>query len=178
MVIHVDIHGVLANLAGAIVAEYNKRHGTSWTHDDVKNWDWSPVILPDQNWQSYTSSQNFWQNLPLYPWAKKLVNAVKASGYTCAFLSDLPKGTENDHRIWLDKHFGSDASEHLIITSRKDLVASHKGSITIDDSPNHIQAIRAARGFVYALAQPWNTHIIHRYTPEEIIAAIRSLKHG
>lgn len=176
MVAYIDIHGVLANVAQAVVTNYNNRHETNWAHDDVKNWDWSPVIPNNESWLEYTRTQNFWATLPLYPWAKDLVSYVNRSSYTCAFLSDLPNGTETEHRIWLDKHFGSKASEHLIITKRKELVANHKDCVVFEDGPFQIKAIRSAGGRVYALAQPWNeAEIVGRYSPEEILEIARTL---
>jgi 5'(3')-deoxyribonucleotidase len=174
MVIYVDIHGVLANLAGAVVDNYNRQHGTHWTQDDVKNWDWSPVIHPSQNWLDYTHTEGFWRNLPLYPWAKDLVTKVKATGHLVAFLSDLPTNTENDHRIWLDKHFGNGTNKHLIVTKRKDLVA-RQGSILIDDSPSQIDATRRAGCKVLPLKQPWNTEVSSRYSIEEIFKELEKL---
>jgi 5'(3')-deoxyribonucleotidase len=178
MIVYVDIHGVLANLADAIVYEYNLQHGTKWTHSDIKNWDWSPVIQPHQNWLDYTKKPFFWDNLPLYPWAKDLINTIKSAGHICAFLSDVPYGVENEHRIWLDKHFGSDASKHLIIAKRKDLVVCHKGCVAIEDGPENINAIRALGGKVYPLAQPWNANIKGCYTPTEIISKIGVVNYG
>jgi 5'(3')-deoxyribonucleotidase len=182
--IYIDVDGVLADFVSRILLNYNAKHGTVYTHDDIQTWDFTDILQPGQEWQDYVD-QNFWGCLDIYPWAHQLVAAVRASGRPYAFLtalSDDNSCTEGSalaaRERWLDRHFMIDPldppSSRMIATIRKDLVVA-PGDILIDDSARNIQAIRNVGGTAWALAQPLNQGVEGRMTPDEIMDALQRL---
>ena len=172
--IYIDVDGVIADYIGALLAVYNQRHGTSVTNDDVKDFFMESVLKPGQKWEDYSPD---YKTIPVLPWAHQLVAAVRKIGKPYAFLSALlalPDGSRNildDRRWWLDQNFacpGDNPSDRLVVATRKDLVV-HEGDLLIEDGPMNVEAVRKAGGQVLVVAQPWNTEVPDRLSPDAIL---------
>lgn len=79
-----------------------------------------------------TCDRDFWREIPILPWAHRLVDAVGSLGFTTAVLSDPMdhNGAYNGKLDWLKDHFGDKLA--LVATSHKYLVA-RRGSLLVDD---------------------------------------------
>lgn len=99
----------------------------------------------------------YWENLELFPWAKKLYNKLEELGDEFAILSSPGKFTEiasqacDGKVLWLDKHFGN--KENYIFTYSKYLCAS-ENSILVDDSQHKIDPFIAAGGHGFLWPNP------------------------
>ena len=184
MRIYLDVDGVLADFVSRILLNYNAKHGTAYTSDDIQTWDFTDILKPGQEWHNYVDL-NFWESLDVYPWAHQMVTAVRASGRPYAFLTALSDVNVSNggpalaaRERWLDRHFTVDPqdppSSRMIAALRKELVVA-PGDILIDDSARNIQAIRNIGGTAWALAQPLNQGVEGRMTPDEILEALRRL---
>jgi len=182
-IIYVDVDGVLANWVQGLLSRINEAHGTSYVHDDWNSWDAS-IVPKGKKWWDYTSDREFWQHLPLYPWARELFMHAKVTGMPMAFLSSLPVKTPDvleARREWLDEHMQGlwkwKPSEHLISANKKELVV-HAGDLLIDDSPTNVNAVRNIVGAeVWCLAQPWNRGITQdRLSPNVILHRLEHLR--
>jgi len=175
--IYVDVDGVLADFNGRILTNYNAKHGTKWTNDDVTDWEYQTIFHAGQRWQDYIDP-GFWLDLELLPWAQRLVKAVRDTRQNYAFLTYIPDETA-DRRHWLNWHFtkelGDPPGDRMIIAKRKELVV-HSNDLLIDDAPRNIKAVRKNGATVMALAQPWNQSVWGRMSPEQVIQNLERYK--
>jgi len=91
---------------------------------------------------------DFWANLEILPWAKKLIAEMKKLGDVYFLTSPgtcipAPSGKME----WIEKHF-PDLLEKLIICKDKEMCAN-KNTILIDDSEKKIEAFRDAGGHAF-----------------------------
>jgi len=184
--LYLDVDGVLADFSSRIISNYNLKHGTTYTHDDVTDWTFSNILQPGQQWGDYVDP-DFWTSLDTYPWAYKLLGVAQNAGIPYAFLTSLPDhngpsgglgAAIEGRKRWLDAkftHLGElTPSRRLVVADRKELVVGPH-DILVEDAPKNIHAVREAGGHVMALAQPWNTEVWNRMSPEAIILTIGGL---
>jgi len=182
--IYIDVDGILAQFVPALLKNYNQKHGTSLTPNDVTDWAFKGIFKHGQHWWDYTYPENFWTELETYSWAHALVAAAKATGKPYAFLTALQDVEDRrsvmSRKAWLDKHFTVDPtdipSKRLIVAQRKELVVT-EGDILIDDYIKNLWAAQKVGATVFLLAQPWNQgDFPERMTPEQILTALQVLK--
>jgi len=100
---------------------------------------------------------DFWANLELFPWSKKLYNTLEKLADEFAILSSPGKYPEiaasacDGKVIWLDKHFNN--KERYIFGYKKYLCAS-KNTILVDDSRNKIGPFIEAGGHGFRWPNP------------------------
>lgn len=189
--IFIDVDGVLADFVSRILTNYNARHGTTYTHAEVTDWAFQDILKPGQRWWEYIDP-DFWLSLDPYPWAQEMVSLVRKSGHPHAFLTALPGNTGESpglpgalgaavegRTVWLDRVFANPEDpepphHRMIVAARKNLVVV-PGDILIEDAPKYILPAREIGVTVLALAQPWNTDVPDRLTPQQILDRLRIL---
>ena len=167
--IFIDCDGVLADFHTPILKEWNGIHNTNFNIEDWDDWYGTKIFNGDNSWWKYTEEPGFWRNLDLLPNAHLLVDTVKNSGLswaflTCLYLDKSPLAAQ-ERADWIEEHFGKEARAHLIITagdSKANVV--HKGDILIDDCPKYIKEANEIGARAFCLKRPWNEEIENFYT--------------
>jgi len=176
-VFFIDCDGVLGDWVGAILTRWNAERGTNFSAEDITDFDMTKVLGSDE-WRKIWTDKGFWANIKPYPWARALIKALRNSGSPWAILTSLPltklhPSAAYERAWWVEKNFGANPDDHLIICSRKHFVVHAQGDILIDDKPKTIYEVHAAGGGPMTFKQPWNKeveeHGFERYTPEDLI---------
>ena len=55
--IALDVESVLANILDPFFEQYNSKHGTNYTREDMEDWDWIPRELDIQEFLSMTEEE-------------------------------------------------------------------------------------------------------------------------
>ena len=139
--VYVDMDGVIADFFSAL-AEFRK----------VNHWKDKGEITLDTSIKELQGT-NFFETLPVFPFAKKLVDLVKS--YTggdwyinTSPLRDDHKNSEYYKTKWLEKH--NFDPKDIIVTKRKESYAVDKKTgipnILIDDRPKNLERWVASGG--------------------------------
>jgi 5'(3')-deoxyribonucleotidase len=96
----------------------------------------------------------YWENLDIFPWAKKLYKSLEELGDDFSILSSPGKFTEiaslacDGKVLWLDKHF--DNKKNYIFAYNKSICAS-ENTILVDDSQHKIDPFveEGGHGFLW-----------------------------
>jgi len=180
----IDCDGVVGDWVGALLAIWNADHGTNFREEDVTDFDMTK-LLGTEEWYDIWKEKGFWANISPYPWARELIKAARKSGMPWTFLSSLPllktsPTAAMERAWWVEKNFGANPDDHLIICSRKHFVVHAPGDMLIDDKPDTIYKVSEVGGTALTFKQPWNEEVeargFHRYTPEELIEILRGEK--
>ena len=132
--VYVDMDGVIADFFTAL-AEFRK----------VNHWKDQGEITLDTSIKELQGT-NFFETLPVFPFAKKLVNLVKSytGGDWYINTSPLRDDLENSRKYktkWLEKH--DFKPNDIIVTKRKESYAVDKKTgipnILIDDRPKNLE---------------------------------------
>ena len=132
--VYVDMDGVIADFFSAL-AEFRK----------VNHWKDQGEITLDTSIKELQGT-NFFETLPVFPFAKKLVNLVKSytGGDWYINTSPLRDDLENSRKYktkWLEKH--NFKPNDIIVTKRKESYAVDKKTgipnILIDDRPKNLE---------------------------------------
>jgi 5'(3')-deoxyribonucleotidase len=140
--VHIDMDGVIADFFSAL-AEFRK----------VNHWKDQGEITLDTSIKELRGT-NFFETLPVFPFAKKLVDLVKSytGGEYYINTSPLRDDMENSRKYktkWLQKH--NFVPNDIIVTKRKESYAIDKQTglpnILIDDRPKNLEKWIAKGGF-------------------------------
>ena len=140
--VYVDMDGVIADFFSAL-AEFRK----------VNHWKDQGEITLDTSIKELQGT-NFFETLPVFPFAKKLVDLVKSytGGDWYINTSPLRDDLENSRKYktkWLQKH--NFVPNDIIVTKRKESYAVDKKTgipnILIDDRPKNLEKWVAKGGF-------------------------------
>jgi 5'(3')-deoxyribonucleotidase len=140
--VHIDMDGVIADFFSAL-AEFRK----------VNHWKDQGEITLDTSIKELRGT-NFFETLPVFPFAKKLVDLVKSytGGEYYINTSPLRDDMENSRKYktkWLQKH--NFVPNDIIVTKRKESYAVDKQTglpnILIDDRPKNLEKWIAKGGF-------------------------------
>lgn len=160
--IYCDLDGVIANFVdGAIEAA-----DLPLTHDGVNQWDFfKPYMSSEDFWGRIHAQACFWEDLPVYPWAHELVEALRSFG-DVVYCSDptLDDESATGKIKWLKRHgFVEPRGDNYVLIHEKYLL-SKPGTVLLDDSPANCQLfncelIRSGRAIMFP--QRWNDTFGH-----------------
>jgi 5'(3')-deoxyribonucleotidase len=151
MKILLDIDGVLANFADAVIEWYD----LPIKHSEVC--DWGKLLEVSGMgksgfWEGL--GDEFWMTLKLYPWAHKVLRLL--DGYDIALLTAPATGQASGKQLWIKKHLNRFFFEkRYFIGPGKEFFAS-PNMLLIDDSDRNIRKFREHEGIAITFAQPWN----------------------
>ena len=152
--IYCDLDGVIANFVeGAIeVADL------PLTHDQVTQWDFFKLYMSSEEFWARVHAQScFWEDLPVYPWAHELVEALRAFGEV-VFCSDptLDDESATGKIRWLKRHgFMKPNGKNLILTPNKWMLARPTRAL-VDDYVGHLIPFAHHGGEAIMFPQRWN----------------------
>jgi 5'(3')-deoxyribonucleotidase len=115
-------------------------------------------ITMEEFWEKIDDHDEFWPDMPMYPWAQELYAYCLELGET--FILSTPSenpGSLMDKRLWLTNNFGITHPEKYIFTGAKYLLAK-PDCLLIDDYDSHCEKFNAAGGMVVLFPRPWNAN--------------------
>ena len=153
--IYCDLDGVIANFVdGAIEAA-----DLPITHDEVNQWDFfKPYMSSEDFWGRIHAQACFWEDLPVYPWAHELVEALRSFG-DVVYCTDptLDDESATGKIKWLKRHGFVRPGERNYILAAEKWRLSQSGVILLDDSPaNCRQFYEGGNGLSIQFPQRWN----------------------
>src|SRR3972149_7518710 len=156
--IWLDIDGVLADfVSGAI-----KLHKLNITQEEVSDFDLlENIVGKNKFWDTIDEAgEDFWENLKLYPYAKRLVSYLEILSGTDVFFLTAPCLSPYSYSgkiKWAKKHFSKFVnSRRILIFPYKELIAG-PDRILIDDKLSNIQKWTQKGGHGIIVPRPWNT---------------------
>lgn len=174
--IYCDLDGVIANFVdGAIEAA-----DLPLTHDEVKHWDFfKPYMSQEHFWTCIHAQSCFWEDLPVYPWAHELVEALRSFGGV-VFCSDPSHDDESaSGKIkWLKRHgFVTKGDPDCFVLLRDKYLLSKPGTVLVDDSTYNCQMFTGLHGQGDAILFPqrWNDMLGHA-TVDPVAVVVGRLK--
>lgn len=172
--IYCDLDGVIANFVdGAIEAA-----DLPLTHDDVNQWDFfKPYMSAEHFWGCVHTQSCFWEDLPVYPWAHELVEALRSFG-DVVYCSDptLDDESATGKIKWLKRHGFVRPGERNYILAAEKWRLSQSGVILLDDSPvNCRRFYTGGNGLSIQFPQRWNDSFGYS-TVNPVLAVVSELK--
>lgn len=167
--IYCDLDGVIANFVeGAIEAA-----DLPLTHDDVKEWDFFKSYMSSEEFWGRVHAQScFWEDLPVYPWAHELVEALRSFG-DVVYCSDptLDDESATGKIKWLKRHgFVKPGERNYILAAEKWRLSCSQECFLLDDSPsNCLMFEMGSKVFGYSIIFPqrWN-NVDRVLTPDPV----------
>jgi 5'(3')-deoxyribonucleotidase len=159
-----DCDGVLADFVTGVLRALNRPE----THNDIKNWNfYKEWGMSDEEFWRPTKGHEFWDTLPIYPWADYLYQTLSNLGKVIIVTSpsECPFAGAGK-TMWLQRNFGV-RTKDIFIGGQKDAMALPT-SVLIDDYPVNIEAFAKEGGHTILFPQPWNDgvgnylHVIER----------------
>jgi len=171
-----DLDGVIANFVdGAIEAA-----DLPLTHDDVNQWDFfKPYMSSEDFWGRIHAQACFWEDLPVYPWAHELVEALRSFG-DVVYCSDptLDDESATGKIKWLKRHgFVEPNGKNYILAAEKWRL-SLQNTYLVDDSIFNCQSFAMrmeAEGDAIVFPQRWNDVFGHAMV-DPVAAVVGRLK--
>ncbi len=157
LVVGVDVDGVLADFVGPLLAECNRRTGSTFCETDIIQFALLD-IFGQERWQmlrrEVLALPGFADGLAIYPRAREGIDRLREFCrvvFVTAPFGDSPTWVY-DRTQWLRRHMNAD---------RKDIVhlwdkSLFGGQILVDDSPEHLDAWAHSGRLAIRMAHPWN----------------------
>lgn len=132
-----DVDDVMWALLPAWLDLLNKRHGTSVSVEDVKEWDMTkafPALTPDQIF-GVLREKELWDSVKPIPGARETVARLNRDGHRVVFVTDTAPDTVKDKFNAFFALFPEFTWKDVIITGQKQLI---RGDILIDDGIHNL----------------------------------------
>lgn len=103
--------------------------------------------------------EDFWSNMPIYPWAKEVYDLCKANSDQVVILTSPPRAAWawSGRVKWLQRHFGGPAfRDFALVPSGLKCLLAGRDRLLIDDSVSNVDQFKAAGGDALLFPQPWN----------------------
>jgi 5'(3')-deoxyribonucleotidase len=154
--INIDLDGVLADFTSEAIRQCLPPG--KFKPSDCTSWNWIEQHVPREILDSLFRRVWFWENIPAYPWANELVEALRATGCKLRFITNAQgiAEAEEGKTKWLIAHGFSDIP--VVFTADKHKYA-HPNAVLIDDSNANCEAWRKAGGRDILFPQYWNSRL-------------------
>lgn len=156
MEIIIDVDGVLAETAKAVVRIVNNRFGTHFTKNDCVNWNqdfgvctFNQIVVPAME------NPAFVESLEPVPDARESVVKLYAE-HTVIIATVIPYGSELARIRWLDKH---GIKFHYFVNTLRLGKDQIRGDVLIDDNIENIATFSRERPAIL-FDQPWNRQFL------------------
>lgn len=146
--VYLDLDGVIANWAKAIFKADNKECPKEIIDLDCY---WAEEFISQERIAEIMASEDFWANIELYPWGKKLVKIIDSAPIKdWYFLTKSPdhQAGKNGKTKWVKKHFPEHLDKLIIVTGNKERYAD-ENSLLIDDYDVNLEAWRGKGGIIF-----------------------------
>jgi 5'(3')-deoxyribonucleotidase len=154
----VDCDGVLANYTRSLLDAINRDRGTSYSDDDIDQFDIAKALKLGPEIWAYAQAPGFCAALAPMPGAREALDRMRQFAKVVCVTAPTDSDTwQRERDIWLRQHMGFDRK---LIIQAHDKVSCH-GDVLIDDRADTIEAWQAkygpmcgAKALLYR--QPWN----------------------
>lgn len=154
--VFLDMDGVIADFISPSMAFHGSRFDAA-TYPKREWLIWKVIGCTEQEFWKF-DSRDFWANLPVYPWARELVEGLEGrvgQSNICLLTSPSANGVSVDgKRSWIAKHFPA-YSRQVLFGSPKHFCA-HRSTVLIDDSDANCKAFADAGGHWLTFPRVWN----------------------
>jgi 5'(3')-deoxyribonucleotidase len=152
-----DFDSVLADTMVIWVKEYNERHHTNITKNDISEWDISKIlpIPPDEIAELFNYVWEYhWKEIPpCEPNQNNTIKNIHECGFRISILTRRERPTVSYVANWLDHH--NIFSDDLIFVYDAMPKSEYPFDFILDDSPTNLIDITAPKiGILFE--QPWN----------------------
>lgn len=152
-----DFDSVLADTMVIWIKEYNERHHTNITKNDISEWDISKIlpIPPDEIAELFNYVWEYhWKEIPpCEPNQNNTIKNIHESGFRISILTRRERPTVSYVASWLDHH--NIFSDDLIFVYDAMPKSEYPFDFILDDSPTNLIDITAPKiGILFE--QPWN----------------------
>lgn len=154
MRIYLDVDGVLVDFIGAASRLHGKRA------QDVTGWDFFAKwgVTDDEFWGKIDDvGEDFWANLPEYPWCDELIELVEKIDpqFHLATTPSRSPSSAAGKLKWIRRKFGDKFNRYFMCGHDKSRMAA-ADSILIDDGEHNVDAWMECAGNGCLFPQPWN----------------------
>ena len=152
-----DFDSVLADTMVIWVKEYNERHNTNITKNDIYAWDISKIlpIASDEISEIFNYVWEYrWEEIPpCEPNQNNTIEKIHESGFRISILTKRERPTVSYVASWLDQH--DIFSDDLIFVYDATPKSEYPFDFILDDSPTNLIDITSPKiGILFD--QPWN----------------------
>lgn len=149
MRVGIDLDGVIRNMVGALIPQYNFVYGDGvHLHNDVKQWDLSKSFPQFKNEHYYKWGEKLFLNANPYVGALRFMDDLNKTDNDIYIVTNQPKGLEDLTINWLKKF--EIEYKGVIFSSDKDVF---NGDILFDDSNYNLERFS---GLSVCMDRPWN----------------------
>lgn len=143
-----DMDEVLVDFINPLIAEYNRRHQSNLTLEDIKEWKLPPGML-----DIFQHTKGFFVGLSPLPGAIDGIKQLTEWGHDVIIASapsyngEIAKEKLTWIEQWLPNH-----THNVVITHRKEIF---EADLIIDDHAHHIENFKR---FGFLVDRPWNRY--------------------
>lgn len=169
--IYLDVDGVLANYVEGILRLSGEK---AVQHDDIKDYDMHRFINATQAWVEEARDMwggAFWENLPAYSNAKRIVDeARRLSDHVC-FLTTPSSAIESRHGKlrWLEHNIGT-GLDVCFAQLGKHHYAGCPRTLLIDDNARTVREFGLAGSASVRQPRPWNASVDPANTVPDVLS--------
>src|SRR3990167_2168837 len=170
----VDIDGVMCDLVGEVLNRLNKRLGTKFKQDKIKEWNFfapESVIFTEEEMRHINEimkEEGLTNECSLITDAKETLEKLKEQGHEIIWLTAPWKHSKTwcyDRTLWIERELGHISKNTIFAWNKEDI----PGDVLIDDNPEFImkwQNKHSSKGLAYLFRQPWN---VEKGEKEELV---------
>ena len=140
MHIAVDLDDVVLDFCGGLVSSVNMEFGTSFTPEDIDQWDLKPILGPTLGRGPMTWLRDrewIWATFPAVPGAMGGLEQLRDRGHYLELLTSKPKWAEHNVWKWLGKW--RPPFQRVTIVGPEDVKRDlSEATILIDDKPKNL----------------------------------------
>lgn len=152
MRILVDLDGIVVDLLGPWIREYNALYGDNLTLDQVDSWHLDECVkCTKEEMLAIIQRPGYFDSLPPLPGAVAGVRALIAMGHDVK-IATAPCGADSARAklAWIERYFPGTGS---FLCNDKHWI---KADLIIDDKPETLEAFN---GFTATIEYPYNSHL-------------------
>lgn len=176
MIVFLDMDGVLVDFPHGVASLFGIEKSLVEANGDNVNE--AAGVSREELWRRIRSAgQGWWESLPPYPWAQRLVSACERVGdvYVATSPPASAISAASGKLAWLRRHLPK------VYSGRRFFVGTHKyllagpGRVLVDDNMRKCTAFADAGGQAVLFPRPWNAaHLPPGADPWKLVEGIET----
>ncbi len=190
MIIGIDIDEVLCRTNDYFLFELNKKYGTNFRREELVRYDYNCFKGFSGEDIFNELIEHLHNNLiyyDIFDGSKEILKKLKKDGHKLYIITSRWKEFEEKTLIWLEKHFGKNFFDKILIyndkfekKSKDEIAKENNIDVLIEDAPKY--ALKASKNKIRVLLMnhPWNKDLeeneflIRVYSWEDIYEKIKN----